>query len=80
MGTTLEVPTPDGKVDMKIPENTRSGTKMRLKGRGIPAREAGDLYVITKIVVPQADTEEKRELYRQMEQTMRFNPRQALGV
>jgi len=80
LGAKLEVPTPDGKVDMKIPENTRSGTKMRLKGRGIPAREAGDLYVITKIVVPQADTEEKRELYRQMEQTMSFNPRQALGV
>jgi len=80
LGTQLEVPTPSGKVEMKIPENTRSGSKMRLKGRGIPAREAGDLYVITKIVLPEADTDDKRELYHQMQQTMGFNPRKAWGV
>jgi curved DNA-binding protein len=80
LGATLKIPTPTGQVDLKIPAGTSSGRKLRLKGRGIPGRTAGDLYVIPQITVPPADSEEARELYRKMERELAYNPRQKLGV
>jgi curved DNA-binding protein len=79
LGATLKVPTPGGKVDLKIPAGTGSGRKLRLKGRGIPGKTAGDLYVIPQITVPPADNDAARELYRKMEQELSYNPRKRLG-
>ena len=80
LGATLKVPTPSGKVDLKIPAGTGSGRKLRLKGRGIPGKTAGDLYVIPQITVPPADSDAARELYRRMERELPYNPRKGLGV
>ena len=80
LGATVKVPTPTGSVDLKIPENSSSGRKLRLKGRGIPAKQAGDFYVVLKIDLPPADSEEAKEAYRNFEKAFPYNPRKHLGV
>ncbi len=80
LGAKVKVPTPSGALEVKIAKGTQAGRKMRLKGKGIPATTPGDLYVVAQIVLPEADTPEKEELYRKMEQSMSFNPRSKLGV
>lgn len=79
LGASIPVPTPAGTVDLKIPAGSRSGQKLRLKERGIPASTPGDLYVVLQIVLPAADTEQARSLYREMEQKLAFNPRAKMG-
>ncbi len=80
LGATIKVPTPTGPVDLKIAKATASGHKMRLKARGIPGKTAGDLYVVTIITLPPADSDTAKELYRKMEQELTYNPRSKLGV
>ena len=80
LGATVKVPTPDGQVDLKIAEGTTTGRKLRLKGRGIPGKPPGDLYVIPQVTLPPADSDKAKELYKKMEQEMAFNPRSKLGV
>jgi len=80
LGATISVPTLGGKVELKIPANSQAGQKLRLKGRGLPAKTPGDQYVVLQIVLPPADTAAQRELYQQMAQQMPFNPREKLGV
>ncbi len=80
LGATVKTPTPGGPVDLKIPAGMSGGKKMRLKGRGIPGKPPGDIYVTLQITVPQANTDKARELYRKMEQELAFNPRSKLGV
>ncbi|HHQ13516.1 MAG TPA: J domain-containing protein [Chromatiales bacterium] len=80
LGAKVKVPTPNGTVEMKIPPNSTSGQKLRLKGRGIPAKPPGDLFAVLKIVVPPASDETSRALYKEMQQKMTFNPRAGLGV
>lgn len=80
LGATVKVPTPSGVVDLKIPPRSGNGRKLRMRGRGIPAREPGDLYAVLQIVLPPADTEEARSAYRQFERAFKFNPRARLGV
>jgi curved DNA-binding protein len=79
LGASVQVPTPAGRVGVKIPSGSSSGRKLRLKGRGIPGKPAGDLYAVLRIVVPPAESEQAKELYRKMAQQMRFNPRKTLG-
>ena len=52
MGGQITVNTPAGKVNVNIPKNSRNGTNLRLKAKGIPAKEAGDLYLSLNIVLP----------------------------
>jgi len=80
LGATVKAPTPLGAVDLKIPAGSTAGRKMRLKGRGIPAKTPGDLYVVLQLALPPANTEKARELYRKMEKELAFNPRASLGV
>jgi len=80
LGTTVKVPTPGGVVDLKVPPNAQAGKKLRLKGRGIPARQPGDLYVVLQIALPPADTPRRREVYEQMKQEFAFNPRAGMEV
>jgi len=80
LGARIKVPTPSGTVDLKIPSNSVSGRKLRLKGRGIPAREAGDLYVVLQIALPPANSESVKKAYREFEQAIEFNPRSNLGA
>ncbi len=80
LGASVKVPTPSGVVDMKIPAGSAEGKKLRLKNRGLPAKQAGDLYVVLKIVWPRADNPAAEKLYREMERELAFNPRAKLGV
>lgn len=75
LGGKVTMPTPSGEVGVTIPENARSGQKLRLKGRGLPGKSAGDLYAVLKIVNPSAVTEAGRILFEQMAKEMSFDPR-----
>ena len=80
LGGKVKVPTPSGTVSLTIPPGSGQGYKLRLKGRGIPAREAGDFYVVLQIAMPPT-TGEAQRLWREMAQKLAsFNPRQHLGV
>lgn len=80
LGATIKIPVPDGLVEVRVPENSQSGRKLRLKGRGIPAATPGDLYLVLEVVLPPAATQKEREFYQTMAQELAFNPRQNLGV
>ena len=80
LGATVKVPTPAGAVDLKIPAGSQPGKKLRLKGRGIPAREKGDLYVVLQITLPKAENESQRRIYEEMKQQFSFNPRAGMEV
>ncbi|WP_448872254.1 DnaJ C-terminal domain-containing protein [Desulfobulbus propionicus] len=81
LGTTLTVPTLGGKVQLKIPPGSQGGKKLRLKGRGLCAgHNKGDQIITLRIVVPEAKTQEQRDLYTKMAQQMPINPRTELEV
>ena len=80
LGATIKVPTLGGIVELKIPEGSVSGRKLRLKGRGLPGDPPGDCYVVLTIALPPADTEAAKDIYRKMAQELNFNPRAKLGV
>ena len=75
LGATVKVPTPGGLVDLKIPANSSQGNKLRLKGRGLPAKQPGDLFVVITIALPPADSAEAKDLYKTMAEQLAFNPR-----
>lgn len=80
LGGKVKMPTPDGRVELKIPPNARSGQKLRLKGKGLPGRPAGDIYVSLQIVNPQISTDEARKMFERMAREMPFDPRAKMGV
>lgn len=68
LGDTVEVPTLDGKVDMKVPAGVQSGTVLRLKGRGIPYLRGsgrGDQHVRMKVLTPQKLSARQKELLKE---------------
>lgn len=79
LGATIKVPTPSGEVDLRIPAESNQGRKLRLKGKGIPGREPGDLYVVLKVTLPPS-TDNAREIYESMKEQMAFNPRAGMGI
>ncbi len=80
LGGKVKAPTPEGVIDLTIPANSGSGKKLRLKGRGIPGSPPGDLYVVLQIALPAGDSQKAKDLYREMEEKLHFNPRARLGV
>lgn len=78
LGATVEIPTLDGKVSLKIPPGSRPGQKLRVRGKGLPrpkSEQHGDLYAVLQIVTPPVLSEREKELYRQLAQVSSFNPR-----
>jgi curved DNA-binding protein len=80
LGATVKTPTPTGTVDLKIPAASHAGSKLRLKGRGIPASPPGDFYVILQIALPAANDDKARAAYAALAAALPFNPRANLGV
>jgi len=80
LGGSIDVPTPSGTVSVTVPPDSQTGRKLRLKGRGIPAAQAGDLYLLLEVVLPPAHDDKARALYETMAREMAFNPRQKLGA
>ncbi len=79
LGAGIKVPTPAGSVDLKIPPDSNQGRKLRLKGRGLPGKVPGDLYVVLQVNLPPADSEDAKRLYQQMQDLFEFNPRTTMG-
>lgn len=79
LGSTIPVKTIDGTVTVKIPSGSQSAQKLRVRGKGYmdTKGERGDLILSLKIVVPKELSGEERELYEQLRETSRFNPRES---
>ena len=84
LGAKIEVPTVEGKAQLKIPAGTESGQKFRLRERGFPSLRnpslRGDQFVEVKITLPRILSEETKELLRQYEKLNSENPRKAMGL
>jgi curved DNA-binding protein len=80
LGAQIEVPTLEGQVKMKLPSGSKSGQKLRLAGKGLPrpGGGAGDLYAVIMIVVPGSLSEREQQLYEQLKDASRFDPRSHL--
>ena len=67
LGDEIEVPTVHGKVKLKVPAGTQTGTRFRLKGKGVPnvrGYGTGDQHVIMKVVTPTKLTEKQKQILR----------------
>jgi molecular chaperone DnaJ len=84
LGTKIEVPTVEGKAQLKIPPGTESGQKFRLRERGFPSLRnpslRGDQFVEVKITLPRVISEETKELLRQFEKLNPESSRKAMGL
>ena len=80
LGAEIEVTTPAGAVNVKVPPGSQTGRKLRLKGMGIPGNPPGSLYLELRVVLPPANTERARKLYESMAREMPFDPRAAKGA
>ncbi len=84
LGTKIEVPTVEGKAQLKIPSGTESGQKFRLRERGFPSLRnpslRGDQFVEVKIALPRVISEETKEALRQFEKLNPENPRKVMGL
>ena len=68
LGDEIEVPTVQGNVNLKIPAGTQTGTRFRLKGKGVKnvhGRGIGDQHVVVKVLTPKKMTEKQKELMRE---------------
>jgi len=80
LGAKVRVPTLGGAVELSIPKNTSSGRTFRLKGKGLPkAGGAGDLFVTTKIILPDGNDSELEQLMQKWRDGHPYNPRSDLG-
>ena len=69
LGDEVEVPTVDGKVQLKVPVGTQAGRVFRLKDRGVPHLRGsgrGDQHVLVKVVTPTDLSERERELFEEL--------------
>lgn len=75
LGTRLEVPTMEGKVQMHLPGGTQPGQRFRLKGKGIPHKTGtGDLYVKIKVTIPKTLTPEEKALVERLQELTASRP------
>ena len=80
LGGQVVVQTPAGEAEVTVPAGWKQGRKLRLKGRGIPASEAGDLYLELDIALPPAETDAARAAYAAMAKAFpHFDARRAAG-
>jgi DnaJ-class molecular chaperone len=80
LGGKVRVPTLGSAVELSIPKNTSSGRTFRLKGKGLPkAGGAGDLFVITRIILPDGNDAELEALMEKWRDGHRYNPRSDFG-
>jgi DnaJ-class molecular chaperone len=80
-GAHVEVPTPDGPVNIEIPAGTQSGQRFRLRKRGAPRlgqAGRGDLYVEARVLVPALTDDRSRELMREIAGLHPDDPRRDL--
>ena len=82
LGAKIEVPTIDGRAQLKIPPGTQSGQKLRMREKGVPSAtkdgKRGDEIVEVKVVVPQLHDERSKELMRELAKLNPDDPRAEL--
>jgi molecular chaperone DnaJ len=84
LGTTITVPTLDGKVTLKVPAGTQSGRVLRVRGRGVPSGSGrnggkpGDLMVKIDVLVPTELSEEQRAAVESLAAVTEAAPRAAV--
>jgi molecular chaperone DnaJ len=79
LGATVEVPTPDGRVALKIPAGSQDGKLLRVRGQGAPKLNGGgkgDLLARLRVVVPKKLTKAEREAIEALQKVSRDNPRE----
>jgi molecular chaperone DnaJ len=78
LGATIEVPTMEGRVQLKVPPGSQGGSELRLRGKGFPHLKGigrGDQFVRLEIVVPQSLDLRSRELLREIAELNPGDPR-----
>lgn len=83
LGGKIDVPTFDGRIDMKLPARTQSGRTLRLKGKGMPGLKGkmqGDLYVRIKIIFPEKLDRKKQKQFEEFLSDYDENPRENISV
>jgi molecular chaperone DnaJ len=69
LGTTVDIPTAYGDVELSIPAGTQPGQQLRLKGYGVKdlrSKNVGDQYVEVRIEIPKKLSREEKELYEKL--------------
>ncbi len=82
LGASIDAPTPDGSVTLSVPPGSADGRKLRLKGKGIPGKTPGDLYVVLRIAMPREAGAAQQQAWRDLAKAYGsgFDPRAAMGV
>tara|TARA_R110000737_G_scaffold61057_2_gene88003 strand:- start:4513 stop:5499 length:987 start_codon:yes stop_codon:yes gene_type:complete len=81
LGEKVKVPTPTGPIDLTLPKLISSGSKMRLKGRGLPSKVVGDFFVKLKIVFPKSLSADEEALYQSLKAlTMTDNENENIDI
>jgi molecular chaperone DnaJ len=82
LGAKVEVPTIDGRAQVRIPPGTNSGTKLRLREKGAPSvrqpGKRGDQIVEVQVVVPKPEDERVRNLLKELSKVDQEDPRQEI--
>ena len=84
LGAKIEVPTVDGKTQLRVPPGTQSGQKFRLRERGAPSLRnpgaKGHQFVEVQVTLPKVISEETKELLREYSKLNTVNPRVEMGL
>jgi molecular chaperone DnaJ len=84
LGAKIEVPTVEGKAQLRIPPGTQSGQKFRLRERGVPSLRnpevRGDQFIEVQVTLPRVISEETKEVLREFEKANPENPRRVMGL
>jgi len=82
LGTKVDVPTIDGRTQLKIPPATQPGQKLRLREKGVPSASAegvrGDQIVEIQIVIPKIQDERSKEILRELAKLNPVDPREEM--
>jgi molecular chaperone DnaJ len=80
LGASVEVPTPEGKVSLKVPAGSQDGKLLRLKGRGAPKLNGGgkgDLLARVRVTVPKKLSKAEKQALEELRKVSKENPREA---
>ncbi|MEO8290839.1 MAG: molecular chaperone DnaJ [Gaiellaceae bacterium] len=83
LGATVEIPTPDGRISLKVPAGSQDGKMLKVKGRGAPKLNGGgkgDLLARLRVAVPTKLSKAEREAIENLQKVAHDDPREKLSV
>jgi curved DNA-binding protein len=76
LGAKIMIPTLKSKINLKIPANSQTGKKLRIKNKGLKSKNKnGDLFAVFKIVIPDKSNTDVKQLWKNLAEKASFNPR-----